>query len=227
MITKEQKLLVLEDWRSAFPELASFTQDRLYKIIGPIITGLELVRLPRSEEYRPHYVIYPLWESDIKECLEVPLILKEFSNRKGLQISIPFERHKAYFNEVVGYVKNQLQVSLEGDVSVKKLFREIDDYSISSELKFAPHSYFQAQLQELKIYSSLYLGEIELAKKIINQASSKKWDGKHFSAVGLDVNDWIAQLRSSVEDRKKLVDRIMNNRQDKKLQKLKAFELIH
>ena len=74
---------IFKAWQNAFPQLTLYSQNNLYKKVGPIIIGIELIRLPRTEEYRPHFVMYPLWKKDILTCLSIPIILKEYKNKKG------------------------------------------------------------------------------------------------------------------------------------------------
>jgi hypothetical protein len=102
------------DWQKALPQLSQYAYNKFYKIIGPVITGIELIKLPCTREYRPHFVCYPLWEDGIKNCLQYPIILQEFKGRKGLQIDIGYEKHSSSYQEALGYVKAQMPVTLEG-----------------------------------------------------------------------------------------------------------------
>ena len=67
---KEAKIKVKEDWINALPNLAAYAQNKLYKIVGPSVMGIELIKLPGTPEYRPHFVCYPLWKENLKECFE-------------------------------------------------------------------------------------------------------------------------------------------------------------
>src|SRR5690606_14982485 len=97
----EIKKKVIGDWQNAFLELTAFAQNKLYKVVGATVIGLELIKLPRIEEYRPHFVIYPLWEKDVKTNLDYPILLKEFENKKGFQYDIPYEKHRMFFDDVL------------------------------------------------------------------------------------------------------------------------------
>jgi hypothetical protein len=105
---KKIKDKINADWQEGLPLLSLYALNRLYRIVGPIIIGIDLIKLPRTEEYRPHFVCYPLWKHSIEECLKSPFILIEFKNKKGLQIDIPFEKHALYFNEALESVKTQM-----------------------------------------------------------------------------------------------------------------------
>ena len=58
---KDIKKQVAEDWQNAFPQLVKYAQNKYYKILGSVIVGIELIKLPKAEDYRPHFVIYSLW----------------------------------------------------------------------------------------------------------------------------------------------------------------------
>lgn len=89
-ISNELKSKVHNDWLQAFPELTAYNKNRFYKISNPVIWGIDLIKLPREEVYRPYFVIYPLWEKDIKVCMNMPYKLIALRNKKGLQFDIPY-----------------------------------------------------------------------------------------------------------------------------------------
>ncbi len=222
---KEAKKKVVEEWQNAFPQLTLYSQNKLYKIIGPIVTGIELMKLPRTEEYRPHFVIYPLWKNNAKECLDVPIILKEYYNRKGLQFSIPYEKHSIYFEEVLGSVKKETPISLAGDVSLKKLFDVIDEYSKMPPLNASPNSYLQAKLQETKLEIALCISSNSEVRNVLAQIQKRKWDIVHFAMWNIDFNEWLQGLKEKVNYSNDFFNRIAVNKQDKKLEKLQQSEL--
>ena len=77
-IDKEIKKKVTEEWLNAFPQLSAFTQNKLYKVVGPYVIGIELIKSPFTEGYSPYFVIYPLWKKDVKTSLDYPILLKIF-----------------------------------------------------------------------------------------------------------------------------------------------------
>jgi hypothetical protein len=226
---KEIKRKISEEWRQAFPDLSMYSPNKFYKIVGPIIIGLELIKLPWTDEYRPYFVVYSLWGnrtgSNISACLSSPIILRQYYNKKGLQFNIPYAKHTNYFNEVLEKIKQQTPLSFYGDISLKALFGVIDDYTKTSPLSAAPNSYLQAALQKSKLEIALYFG-VEKAQNIFEQISKRKWDSNHFKAFGIDVNDWLKSLEKKVNNRNELISQITINQQDKKISKLKRSELI-
>lgn len=224
VMDKEVKKKVIEDWQNAFPQLSLYAQDKLHKVVGATIIGLELIKLARTEEYRPHFVVYPLWKKDVKASLDFPFILKEYYNKKGLQYSIPYERHSAFFNEVIESVKKQTPLPFDSNISLKKIVSMIDEYSKTPPLSAAPNSYLQAALQEAKLKTALFIGVAE-AQSVLEQINKRNWDIDHFKACGVDVNEWRQSLQIAVSSRDEFLRQIEANKQDKRISLLKSSEL--
>ncbi len=223
-IDKEVKKKVIEDWQNAFPQLALYAQDKLYKVVGAALIGLEFLKLPRTEEYRPHFVVYPLWKKDVKASLDFPFILKEYLNKKGLQYSIPYKRHSAFFSDVKESVKKQTPLPFDSNISLKKIVSVIDEHSKTPPLSAAPNSYLQATLQEAKLKTALFIGVTE-AQSVLEQINKSNWDTNHFKACGVDVNEWLQSLQATISNRDEFLKQIEANKQDKKISQLKSSEL--
>jgi hypothetical protein len=223
-VDKEIKKKVIEDWQNAMPQLCLYAQDKLYKVVGSIIVGLELIKLPRAKEYRPHFVIYPLWKKDVKSNLDYPILIKEFYNKKGLQYSIPYENHSSFFNDVLNSIKKQSPLPFEGNIFLKKLMFLLDDHSQKPPLSAAPNSYLQAVLQEAKLKIALSISSEE-AQSILEQINKRSWDVSHFKACGVNVSNWLQSLQEVINNRDEFLKQIETNKQDKKLAKLGSSEL--
>ena len=223
-IDKEIKKKVIEDWQNAVPQLSLYAQDKLYKVVGSLVVGLELIKLPRTEEYRPHFVIYPLWKKDVKSSLDYPILLKEYYNKKGLQYSIPYEKHSTFFNDVLDSIKKQSPLPFEGNLSSIELMPVLDEYSKTPPLSAAPNSYLQAVLQEAKLKIALSISS-EKVKSVLEQIDKRSWDVNHFKAFGVDVNEWLQSLKDTITNRDEFLKQIEANKQDKKIAKLHSSEL--
>lgn len=222
-IDKEIKRKVSEDWLNAFSGLSAFAQNKLYKVVGPFIVGIELVKLPHSEDYRPYFVLYPLWKSSLKTCLDSPVILSEIINKKGLQFSIPYLKHNSYFIEAVECLKEQIPVSLNSDVTLRSLYDLID--SCFNDVLNKSNSAQQAKLFELKFYTSLYVGsQIQNVLNKIDQ-SSKSWNMSMFETRYGKFDLWFKGLQENVSNREAFLAQIECNRKDKKVAKLQSAGL--
>jgi hypothetical protein len=227
---KTIKKKVPDDWQRAFKQLTIFSQNKLYKAIGPLITGIDLVNIQRIDGYRPHFVIYPLWGNrmgkDLKACLEGPIILYEFYNKKGLQLNIPYANHNTLFSEAVECANAQISIAFDRDISLKELFGLVDKHL--NHILIKSHSGNQAGLYEFKFNAALYVGNNNFLEDVIAQIqkASKNWNMQQFEMVYDNFDIWFQGLQEKIAHRQDFLDQIAANKQDKKLQKLKSSELI-
>jgi hypothetical protein len=216
---------VIEDWDNAFPQLSIYAQDKLYKVVGPLIFGLEIIKLPRTEEYRPHFTVYALWENTVKDCLAYPIYLSEFKDNRGFQYSIPYEQHKLKFNEVAENVKKQLPLPLEGSITIHKMTTVFQDYAKRPPLSAAPNSYFQANSMEARFKSEIYVGS-NMAVSTLNEIRRKEWDVAHFKACNVDYKQWVEELDVLIKDPSVFLKKVKVNKLDKKIVQLPEVELL-
>lgn len=223
--TKEIKKRNFEEWLISVPQLSAFAQNKLYRIVGCTIIGIELVKLPKVEDYRPHFVLYPLWKSDLKNCLDNPTILMEISNKKGLQFSIPHLKHNSYFNEAIECLKKQVPILWNENIALKSLFDIVDNRF--NDILVKSNSAQQAKLFELKFYSALYTenqSQVQNVLKQIQQAS-KNWNMQMFEIWYGKFDIWLQTLQEKASNREEFLKRVETNKQDKKISQLKSSEL--
>jgi hypothetical protein len=220
------KKIITEEWIKAFPDLSSYTQNKLYKIVGPCVLGLELINLPRSEDYRPHFVIYSLWKNSVKSCLEYPVLMQEFFNSKKLQIDLPYKDINCKYKEAQGIVLNSLNISLTDNITLEKLYTLIDDVS-QNDITCKFNSGKVASLFELKFYSALYTANQSQIQSVLNQIqnASKNWNMQMFEVWYGKFDLWIQGLQEKASNREDFIMQIEANKQDKKISQLKSSEL--
>lgn len=225
-IDKELKKKVTKDWLNAFPKLSAFAQNKLYKIAGPTIIGIELIKLPYSEEYRPHFVIYSLWKNSIKSCLEYSILMQEFYNNKKLQLNLPYEDISSKYKEAQSIVSNSLKISFEGSISLDRFYALIDDV-FQNDIAYKVHSGKIASLFELKFYAALYTGNQIQVENVLNQIQqgSKNWNMQMFETWYGKFDTWLNGLQERVNNREEFLNQIAANKKDKKLEILKSSEL--
>jgi hypothetical protein len=224
-VNQETSNSVNIDWENALPQLTLYAKNKLYKRVGPLIVGIELVKLPMSDEYRPHFVLYPLWKKDVKTSLDYPIILNEYYNKKGLQFSIPYDKHRVFFADALQAVKSQSPVSFEGMVGLNDLISAFDAHAKKPPLSAAPNSFLQAELQKAKLKLMLYASAKE-AQAYFQDVSKRNWDVNHFKACGFDVNQWLQNLSEEIANREQFLKQIETNVQDRKVLQLKSSELV-
>lgn len=223
--TKEIKKRITEEWLISVLQLSAFAQNKLYRIVGCTIIGIELVKLPKVEDYRPHFVLYPLWKSDLKNCLDNPTILVEISNKKGLQFSIPYLKHNSYFNEAIECLKKQVPILWNEKIALKSLFDIVDNRF--NDILIKSNSAQQAKLFELKFYSALYTGNQSQVQNVLNQIqqASKNWNMQMFEMWYGKFDIWLQGLQEKASNREEFLKQVENNKQDKKISQLKSSEL--
>ncbi|AYN03528.1 hypothetical protein [Flavobacterium sp. 140616W15] len=224
-IDKTIKNIIIREWHDAFPELRIYSQNKLYKIAGCLLFGIELIKLPRTEEYRPHFVLYPLWKKNVKECLDFPIVLHEFYDKKKFQFDIPYEKHNQYFEEVSQIIKKQYHFLLIDNISTETIISLIENYSQTKRFSVAPNSFFQADFLETKLKIALFTN-VSRAQEILDNIKKRDWDAKHFQACGVEITPWITDLQNEIDKKDSFLKQIETNIQDKKLAKLKASKLI-
>lgn len=223
-IDKIIKKKVMEEWLIVFSQLGAYNQNKLYKIVGPCLIGIEIIKSPHTDSYSPYFAIYPLWKKDVKTSLDYPIILKYFKNKKGIQYDIPYEKHSVFFNDVIDSVRKQTPLPFEGSISFKTLVSILDEYSKTPPLSAAPNSYLQAVLQEAKLKIALFIG-VQEAESVMEQINKRNWDTNHFKACGVDVNKWLQSLNEVITNRDEFLNQIETNKQEKKISLLKSSEL--
>jgi len=224
-ISNDIKKSIAKDWLNEFSQLSAFAQDKLYKIVGPIIIGIEVFKQPRADDYRPYFVSYPLWKSDLKNCLEEPTIIQEMRNKKGLQFDIPYSKHSNYFLEVVECTKTQVLIPFDEDINIKSLFEMINNQFTYTLVRSSPVQ--QAELYVFKLFSALYVNNEFLIKDVLSQIqkAGKNWQPNLFEWKFGAFDKWLQGLENKVNERDDFLNQIDVNKQDKKLQKLKSSEL--
>jgi len=224
-VDKLFKKQVIEDWQLAFPQLTKFSQDKIYKTVGPVVMGIELVKLPYTDEYRPHFVIYPLWKEGIAKTLDIPIVLMQYYNDKRLQLNIAYDRHSTILHEAVELIIKQTPISFTGDIMLEDLLSVLNDYSKIPPLSAAPNSFSQASLWADKLKIALYISK-DRAKRLLDEIEKKQWDQKSFHNRNITIQSWLTSLNEIISNRADLIKQIEINKQDKKIAKLASSELV-
>jgi hypothetical protein len=217
---------ILNDWSKEFQGLSPYAQNKLYKVIGPFVTGIEIFKLPRADDYRPYFVCYPLWKSNEKECLDESIIFQEIKNKKELQFNIPYIKHGIFYQEAAECTRKQIPISFDRDESLKNLFEAINNQFSYILVKSSPVQ--QAKLFEAKIFAALYVNDMALVEKVLGELnkSSKSWAPNLFEWKFGKLEDWLQGLQEKINSRDEFIKQVETNKQDKKISQLKRSELI-
>lgn len=225
-IGTEIKKRVVQEWLDEFPQLSAFAQNKLYKVIGCNVIGIELIKLPHSDDYRPHFVIYPLWKSDIKKCLDAPSLMQQLYNKKRLQFNIPFISSSEYLDEAIDCFKIQFPISLNNDVPLKSLFDFVNSHF--NNLLIQSNSAAQAKLFEIQFYNAIYTHNENLARTILLkiQKASVNWNMQLFENWHGNFYTWFKDLEKIIMNNKILFVNVENNLLDRKVSKLNRSQFV-
>ncbi|ATA71367.1 hypothetical protein [Capnocytophaga sputigena] len=225
-IDRELKQEINKEWQSAFPQLGSYTQNKFFKVLGTLIVGIELIKVPFMEQYRPHFVIYTLFDKDLGTNLSEEILLQEFYNKKGFQCDIPYLKHNEYFKEVVSCIDKQLPISLEVDIQIDKINVLLESYIRKAPFNGgATNSFSYAKYQEIKMKIALYLNK-ERAQQVFRDIYNVKWDNKSFEESNGSINSWLVSLQEVIDNRDTFLRQIEINKQSKKILKLPYSEIV-
>jgi hypothetical protein len=215
-----------EEWLKAFPILSRYKKGKYYKIVGPLIVGLEMVRLNYIECYRPHFVAYGLWENSLNSCLKVPEILFEIKGSNGRTLNIPYSKQPETIMNNLDIIRVQLLSIYPSTIKTQSLFDLIEWYLKNSELNAAPFSVFAAQLHRTMLRLAIFAERKDIEARTLDLIRCKPWDQKHFTLAGMKVADWIASMEAESENPSFLLAKIRKNRNSSSLSQLPRSELI-
>lgn len=225
MIASNIKKEVINNWSDDFADLSIYAQNKLYKICDAFLLGIEILSLPRTEEYRPIFVFYPLWKTDIKQCLEESIFIQEIYNKKGFQFNIPYTKHINFFQEAVECTKKQVSILGHRHISIKQLFEVFNKQFSQTLIKSSPVG--QAKLFEAKLLGALYVNDMNAVKQILTEINkvSMSWSPNLFEWKLGNLDTWLQSLQATISSRDDFLKKIDANKQDKKIAKLQSSEL--
>lgn len=209
-----------DDWLQEFPQLKVYAQNKFYRIAGCVVIGIELIKIPRTDSYRPHFTLYSLCRDNLKDCMDIPIVLQQFYDKKNFQLDIPFEGESNLFKEAVEIIRRKYPILTSDRISTKDVIVVVDDYSSTKRFSIAPNSYFQGEFMQMKLEIELFAGNTKKAQEILNAVEKRDWDVKHFTACGVDVKEWIDNLQKEVYNQDLFRQKVEINQADKKLAKL-------
>ena len=217
---------IAKDWLDKCPDLLAYTQNKLYKIVGPFVLGIEIFSQPGGKEYRPYFVVYGLWVDNLKFSLKEAAIIQEMYTKKGFQFDIPYTKHELYFAEVIEAVREQVRVPFDGNISLDAFYRVVDDQFLDTLVKSSPAA--QAELYTYKLFAALYVNDHAAIDKVFHEIdqASKNWLPQYFEWRYGKFETWYQNLHEVVNNRSSFLARIELNKSDEKLRKLNYSELV-
>lgn len=218
---------ICSDWLERFPELGKYHQNKFFKVVGPLVAGIELIDVPMMEQYRPFFFIYPMWESDVKACFDFSPIYFEFSDERKSDLNIPYRRHQDLFSMASVCVREQLPWPLDRDGHLSEVLRFAEQYLKTPR---ALHSGVRGQviIRKLAVLLAAWMNDahaVSIGLDVIRQ-EQKKWDRDQFILWFGDFDSWHASLLDQVSRREDLLRSVRLNLQDAKIRQLPYSALL-
>ncbi len=214
---------VKKDWKS-IPYFKQYTPTKFYAILGCFIVGFDLKALRGWEEYRPHFVMYPLWKNSVNDCLHHSYLLTPIKDKKGLDFNIPYFHHHEHFVDFVSQCHNRISFIFEKNISSEIIRNYLGNYSNNLFIRNIP--VLQAYVVECVFCFSLFIGT-DMHKVFYNMLQTcDKWDKKKFIYWGKTYDEWLESLISMTNDRDSFLKQIETNINSEKLRKLPRYNLI-
>jgi hypothetical protein len=212
-------------WLNLFPDLKAFHENKLIKILGPTVVGIELVPLPRVPKYRPYFVVYSLFGEDLKSSLSGPSILIPLKNERGSDINITInDDSEQSLLSLTDFIT--MPLPLGKDVLLSQFLEMVKDYSQSPPLSVAPNSFLQAKLREFGLKVILYVGNHTLAKSYLSDLEMQEWDDDHFKLCGTSVDQWLKDVKISYKNSLEETNKANRNRDNDRLKLLNRSEIL-
>ena len=215
---------VKKDWKS-IPYFKQYTPTKYYAILGCFVVGFNLISIPGHGEYRPHFVIYPLWKNTLKEVFSYPFVCLSVKDNKNLDYDIPYINHHCYFIKLISYCKEQFEFIFHNDINAREIYNFFYHYSKSYYINNLRN---KVLLFECELFFSLYMNNLIGIEKVLNriEEDSDKLNMKKIDYWGKTYDEWLEGLISMTNDRDSFLKQIETNINSEKLRKLPRYNLI-
>lgn len=210
---------------SSFPTLKKYSKNTFYCVLSPLIIGIEIIKIPRSEDYRPHFVCYSLWNNTLKSCFNNPIMLIEIKDSRKDQISLTMEDMSNNFGSIANLINKQIPFDFGKDLKLKSLISVLDKYSKTSFLGASMNSFLQAKLAKQKVIISLLVDDLNSAQKELKLIEKKSWDLEHFLLWETKYEDWINELKEIIKKPELIKTQLRENLANNKISKLNQFRI--
>lgn len=219
-------------WQNSLSELRPYKLGRLYKIIGPFVAGIELIRLPFKNYFRPHFVVYSFWrrpdgEIDAADCFREPIILSGIRNKKNLLLDISLDAPPDKVLEAIDECKTQFLFPLDGDVHFPFLREAFLQYRQGKHHEL-PSPFQLVAFYDFLFNCSLYVEDIVGASTIIEALKADRFifELARFKLPYKNLNLWLDALEKRYSNRAQEIWYARDLLENRKLSRLKRSELV-
>ena len=205
----KEETILKNEWINHFG-LTAVSTYKYYKIVGCFLIGFEQIRT--RGELQPHFMIYPLWGNDIKDCLQGYCLYHCIEDSKGFGYQISASKMLAQKDEVFLNAERFMGFDLTKDIRKNQI---LDIFKKYSE-EYDTNPVRQNTIFVLKTYMATYLNDKPLFDEIV--VSMKKMedyarqDSQRFEKLFHKRYEfWKEDLISIFSNRQIILDKINAN----------------
>ena len=201
----KEETILKNEWVKRF-DLTAVTQSKYYKIVGCFAIGFKLWKI--RGEIQPHFVIYPLWEENVKKCLDFPFLYHCIEDSKGLNYSLPISKMLEKKEEIFQNAEIYLNLDLKKNIHKDSLLKVIDTHS--KKRYYVPSD--QSSIIEIKVYMATFLNDESLFEQAITDMEEAY---ANFTSIFEEyygkLDDCKNKLISIFANRQAMLDKIEEN----------------
>lgn len=200
----KEETILKNKWTKHFRLTAKSTL-KYYKIVGCFIIGFEFPQ--KFGELQPHFVIYPLWKKNLKECFSWPYLLLHIKDSKGFDYKITLSDILENISEIITNTEKYLGVSLLDDIHSEDIIK------LSLETWNKNNSYDRIAIVYIKSYMSTYLNDIVMFNQTIFSLDNlyAQMNSDWFKRNIGEYDKWKENLVSVFSNRQAVLDKIEEN----------------
>ena len=205
----KEETILKNEWINHFG-LTAISTYKYYKIVGCFLIGFEQIRT--RGELQPHFMIYPLWGNDIKDCLQGYCLYHCIEDSKGFGYQISASKMLAQKDEVFLNAERYMGFDLTKDI---RKIQMLDIFKKYSE-EYATNPVQQNTIFVLKTYMATYLNDKSLFDEIVTSMKKMedyaRQDPQWFEKVfNKRYEFWKEDLISVFSNRQTIIDKINAN----------------
>lgn len=228
MVNNSNELMkqISNDWANVLsPNMGKYSPKKFFKIMGPILIGIELDFSMHSQSYEPNFVAYGLWGYGKSRKISTnPFIFLNYRMIGGITFRINYSKHNYEYPAFLELIKEKTPILFEPAISFTEILNFLQkDYPIMAKIPTVG-AYSMGYLYESILKFVLYEKPDE-ALKILENIKMIKWDQKTFDLFGVNVGNWILSLENMLKERYAFSEIVSLNINNKKLSKLPNIKI--
>lgn len=201
----KEETILKNEWINRY-DLTSVTQSKYYKIVGCFAIGFELWKI--RGEIQPHFVIYPLWLEDVKECFGFSFLYHCIEDTKGLNYSLSISQMLEKKEEIFQNAEIYLNLDLKKNIHKDSLLKVINTYS-KERYSVLPD---QSSIIKMKAHMATFLNDESLFEQaIVDMEIAYAKYNSFFEKYFGTLDDWKNNLISVFSNRQAMLDKIEEN----------------